>query len=264
MSHDTKGPAPEPRLGISGRIAAAFQSNAITPLLALVALLVGLFAVLVTPREEEPQINVTMANVIVPFPGASARQVESQVATPMERVLAEARLVAHRLREHPEVARVDPDRPELRIAGRNGLALGVAALGLVVNLLSAWMLHGRGADPHHGQAAHGHGHDHRRPLRHRGGAGTRGGAAQLPAGSAAPGCSTAPRSSPAGPPATALRASPSSFQCPINPSAANSGPARSLRPCFISRKSFSSMTRSCWKSFIPKQAIVGVKMTSPE
>ena len=39
-------------LGISGRIAAAFQSNAITPLLALVALLLGLFAVLVTPREE--------------------------------------------------------------------------------------------------------------------------------------------------------------------------------------------------------------------
>jgi len=41
-----------------------------------------------------------------------------------------------------------------------GIALGVAALGLVVNLLSAWMLHGRGADPHHGHAAHGHGHDH--------------------------------------------------------------------------------------------------------
>ena len=51
---------PTPRLGASGRIAAAFQSNAITPLLALVALLLGLFAVLVTPREEEPQINVTI------------------------------------------------------------------------------------------------------------------------------------------------------------------------------------------------------------
>ena len=46
-------------LGISGRIAAAFQNNALTPLLALVALLLGLFAVWVTPREEEPQINVT-------------------------------------------------------------------------------------------------------------------------------------------------------------------------------------------------------------
>ena len=55
-------------LGISGRIAAAFQSNALTPLLAVAAMLLGLFAVMVTPREEEPQINVTMANVIIPFP----------------------------------------------------------------------------------------------------------------------------------------------------------------------------------------------------
>ena len=63
-------------LGVSGRIAAYFQSAQITPLLALVALLLGIFAVLVTPREEEPQINVTMANVLIPFPGASARDVE--------------------------------------------------------------------------------------------------------------------------------------------------------------------------------------------
>ena len=59
-----------------------------TPLIALVALLLGIFAVLVTPREEEPQINVTMANVMVPFPGASARDVESLVARPAEQVLS--------------------------------------------------------------------------------------------------------------------------------------------------------------------------------
>ena len=41
----------------------------------------GLFAVLVTPREEEPQIDVTMANVFVPFPGASAREVLSRGST---------------------------------------------------------------------------------------------------------------------------------------------------------------------------------------
>jgi hypothetical protein len=61
-------------LGISGRLAATFQQHALTPLLALVALLLGLFAVLVTPREEEPQINVTMASVLIPFPGASQRR----------------------------------------------------------------------------------------------------------------------------------------------------------------------------------------------
>jgi multidrug efflux pump subunit AcrB len=49
----------------------------------------------VTPREEEPQINVTMANVFVPFPGASARDVEALVATPAEQVLAQMSGVEH-------------------------------------------------------------------------------------------------------------------------------------------------------------------------
>jgi multidrug efflux pump subunit AcrB len=81
--------------GISGRIAAFFQTAEITPLLALVALLLGVFAVLVTPREEEPQINVTMANVLIPFPGASARDVEQMVATPAEQVLAQIAGIEH-------------------------------------------------------------------------------------------------------------------------------------------------------------------------
>ena len=83
------------RLGASGRIAAAFQSNAITPLLALVALLLGLFAVLVTPREEEPQINVTMANVLIPFPGASSENVQNMVARPAEQVLSQIAGIEH-------------------------------------------------------------------------------------------------------------------------------------------------------------------------
>jgi multidrug efflux pump subunit AcrB len=83
------------RLGISGRIAAAFQANAITPLLALVALLLGLFAVLVTPREEEPQINVTMANVLIPFPGAGSTDVQNMVARPAEQVLSQIAGIEH-------------------------------------------------------------------------------------------------------------------------------------------------------------------------
>ena len=82
-------------MGVSGRIAALFQSAQITPLLALVALLLGIFAVLVTPREEEPQINVTMANVLVPFPGASVRDVEQMVSTPGEQVLSQMAGVEH-------------------------------------------------------------------------------------------------------------------------------------------------------------------------
>jgi multidrug efflux pump subunit AcrB len=82
-------------LGMSGRIAAYFQTAQITPLLAIGALLLGVFAVLVTPREEEPQINVTMANVLIPFPGASARDVEQMVAAPAEQVLTQIAGIEH-------------------------------------------------------------------------------------------------------------------------------------------------------------------------
>jgi multidrug efflux pump subunit AcrB len=83
------------KLGMSGRLAERFQSAQITPLLALVALLLGVFAVLVTPREEEPQINVTMANVITSFPGASVKDVEQMVSIPSEQVLSKMAGVDH-------------------------------------------------------------------------------------------------------------------------------------------------------------------------
>ncbi len=82
-------------MGVSGRIARMFLANAITPLLALVALLLGLFAVLVTPREEEPQINVTMANVLIAFPGASSADVQNMVARPAEQVLSQIAGIEH-------------------------------------------------------------------------------------------------------------------------------------------------------------------------
>ncbi len=84
-----------PALGVSGSIAHYFQSAQITPLLALLALLLGAFAILITPREEEPQINVTMANVLIPFPGASAADVEQMVASPAEQVISRIVNVEH-------------------------------------------------------------------------------------------------------------------------------------------------------------------------
>ena len=84
-----------PRLGFSGRIARAFQANPLTPILALMGLMLGLVAVLITPREEEPQIDVTMANVFVPFPGATARDVEQLVSYPLEQKLSEIEGVKH-------------------------------------------------------------------------------------------------------------------------------------------------------------------------
>ncbi|MCF7994394.1 MAG: efflux RND transporter permease subunit [Chromatiaceae bacterium] len=91
----TAPPSQATTLGISGRIAQRFQDAKITPLLALVGLLLGLFAIIMTPREEEPQINVTFADVFIPFPGASASEVEHLVAGPAEQVLSEIQGVKH-------------------------------------------------------------------------------------------------------------------------------------------------------------------------
>lgn len=86
---------PGQAMGISGRLARAFQANPLTPVLALAGLLLGLAAVLITPREEEPQIDVTMANVFVPFAGAPAVDVENLVTFPLEQVLSEIEGVKH-------------------------------------------------------------------------------------------------------------------------------------------------------------------------
>ncbi len=86
---------PPGKLGISGIITAAFVRNQITLLILIATLLSGVFAVLVTPREEEPQINVTFANVFIAFPGASAREVEQLVTTPAEQVLGEMEGLKH-------------------------------------------------------------------------------------------------------------------------------------------------------------------------
>jgi multidrug efflux pump subunit AcrB len=70
--------------------------SSMTPLLALVALLAGrLRDAGDTPREEEPQIDVTMADVLIPFPGASVRDVENLVATPAEQVLSRMSGIEH-------------------------------------------------------------------------------------------------------------------------------------------------------------------------
>jgi len=83
------------RLGPSGAIARTFVRSEITALLLIGALLAGIFAVIATPREEEPQINVTFANVFIAFPGASAGEVESLVATPAEQVISEIGGIKH-------------------------------------------------------------------------------------------------------------------------------------------------------------------------
>jgi multidrug efflux pump subunit AcrB len=75
--------------GIAGRIASAFIGSRLTPLIILGSILLGVGAVLLLPREEEPQIVVPMIDVFVQMPGASAGEVEERVTNPMEKLLWE-------------------------------------------------------------------------------------------------------------------------------------------------------------------------------
>jgi multidrug efflux pump subunit AcrB len=95
MTDSKKQAGADQPLGFSGAIARKFLRSEITPLLALVGILLGIFAVLVTPKEEEPQINVTFANVFIPFPGATVGEVEQLVSAPAEQVLSEISGIDH-------------------------------------------------------------------------------------------------------------------------------------------------------------------------
>ena len=82
-------------LGISGKIAKSFIQSKLTPLIVIASLLLGIFAIAVTPREEEPQIVVPMIDVMVSYPGASAKEVEERVTKPMEKFLWEIKGVEY-------------------------------------------------------------------------------------------------------------------------------------------------------------------------
>ncbi|HWA28655.1 MAG TPA: efflux RND transporter permease subunit [Lacunisphaera sp.] len=82
-------PARHPPRGFAGRLAGAFTDSRLTPLAVIASLLLGVFATLMLPREEEPQIKVPMIDVLVAMPGATAREVENRVTRPMEKLLWE-------------------------------------------------------------------------------------------------------------------------------------------------------------------------------
>jgi multidrug efflux pump subunit AcrB len=76
-------------LGIAGRIARLFIDSKLTLLIVIASLLLGVFAVMMLPREEEPQIKVPMVDVLVTMPGSGAKEVEQRVTRPMEKLLWE-------------------------------------------------------------------------------------------------------------------------------------------------------------------------------
>ena len=75
--------------GMAGKIAKAFINSPLTPLLVLASLLMGLFAVLTTPRDEEPQIVVPMIDIMVPVPGAQSKDIDKLVTKPLEKIMWE-------------------------------------------------------------------------------------------------------------------------------------------------------------------------------
>lgn len=75
--------------GFAGRLAEAFINSKLTPLVITASILLGIGAVLLLPREEEPQIIVPMIDVMVQMPGASAGEVEERVTRPLEKLLWE-------------------------------------------------------------------------------------------------------------------------------------------------------------------------------
>jgi multidrug efflux pump subunit AcrB len=77
------------KVGPSGRVAHYFLNNRLTLLFIITALLAGVFAVMMTPREEEPQIQVPMVDLFLPMPGATPQEIEQRVVTPMEKRLWE-------------------------------------------------------------------------------------------------------------------------------------------------------------------------------
>src|SRR6266496_5147016 len=76
-------------LGPAGKLAQAFIKSKLTPLVVVASILLGVGAVLMLPREEEPQIVVPMIDVFVQMPGATSREVESRLTRPMEKLLWE-------------------------------------------------------------------------------------------------------------------------------------------------------------------------------
>lgn len=81
--------------GISGKIAALFINSKLSILLMIGLMIIGVYSSTLIPREEEPQINVPMADIMVGYPGASPKEIESRVLEPLEKILSNIKGVEH-------------------------------------------------------------------------------------------------------------------------------------------------------------------------
>ncbi|MBP1618649.1 MAG: multidrug transporter AcrB [Bacteroidetes bacterium] len=81
--------------GISGKIASGFIRSKLSILLMVAFLLLGIFSIYFIPSEEEPQIQVPMADIMIGFPGATPQEVESRVVMPLEKIVSNLKGVEH-------------------------------------------------------------------------------------------------------------------------------------------------------------------------
>ena len=81
--------------GISGKIAAMFMNSKLSILLMIGLMIIGAYSSSLIPREEEPQINVPMADILVGYPGATPEEVESRVLEPLEKIISNIKGVEH-------------------------------------------------------------------------------------------------------------------------------------------------------------------------
>jgi multidrug efflux pump subunit AcrB len=81
--------------GIAGRIAKYFIDSKLTPIMIIALLALGIFAVVTTPKEEDPDIVVPMIDIMIPYPGATPREVEKRVVTPLEKKLWELKDISY-------------------------------------------------------------------------------------------------------------------------------------------------------------------------
>jgi multidrug efflux pump subunit AcrB len=83
------------KVGVAGSLARSFIQSPLTPLLLIACFVIGLMGMMITPREEDPQISVPMVDILVAYPGASAEQVKNLVSEPLERLMSEITGVDH-------------------------------------------------------------------------------------------------------------------------------------------------------------------------
>ena len=94
-STNNQASAPSENLGVAGAMTAMFIHSPLTPLFLAALLLLGLLGLIITPRQEDPQISVPMVDIMFSFPGASSEQVASLATDPLERMMSEIPGVKH-------------------------------------------------------------------------------------------------------------------------------------------------------------------------